>query len=101
MNYLFAYGTLLDKNIQVRVFGHEVQGHPDQLADYRRVIRNFVCGSYPDIIFESGSLVSGMILELTDNELEQCDRYEGDEYERVSVVLKNGSKAFVYKGKQP
>jgi gamma-glutamylcyclotransferase (GGCT)/AIG2-like uncharacterized protein YtfP len=99
MNYLFAYGTLLDKNVQVRVFGHEVVGRVDQLADYRRVERNFICGSYPDIVSENGSFVSGMILELTDEDLKLCDRYEGDEYERLTVVLISGSQTLVYKGK--
>jgi gamma-glutamylcyclotransferase (GGCT)/AIG2-like uncharacterized protein YtfP len=99
MNYLFAYGTLLDKNIQLSVFGHETAGRADQLADYRRIVRSFTYGSYPDIVFEKGSSVPGMILELTDYELAQCDRYEGDEYERLSVVLMSGSKTFVYKGK--
>ena len=97
--YLFVYGTLLDKNTQESVFGREVSGHTDQLADYRCIIRDFTCGSYPDIVFDKGSLVSGMVLELTDRDLERCDQYEGEEYERLSVVLKSGSRAFVYKGK--
>jgi hypothetical protein len=99
MNNLFAYGTLLDKNVQIRIFGHEVPGHADQLADFKRVQRNFVCGSYPDIVSEKGSFVSGMILELTDEELAQCDRYEGLEYERIIIVLISGNQTFVYKGK--
>lgn len=99
MNVLFAYGTLLDKNTQDCVFGHAIPGRPDYLTDYKRVVRTFKCGTYPDIIFEKKSIVSGMILELTDMEIEQCDRYEGDEYERITVALKSGINAFVYKGK--
>jgi gamma-glutamylcyclotransferase (GGCT)/AIG2-like uncharacterized protein YtfP len=99
MNRLFIYGTLLDKNVQMSVVGREVPGCADQLADYRCVIRKFMCGSYPDIIFQKGSIVAGKVLELTDMELERCDHYEGVEYGRLCVVLKSGLKAFVYKGK--
>lgn len=99
MNRLFAYGTLLDKNVQTSIIGREVPGHADQLVDYMCIIRKFMCGSYPDIISQKGSFVAGQVLDLSDVELERCDHYEGVEYERLTVVLKSGLKTFVYKGK--
>ncbi len=40
------------------------------------------------------------MLEITEQELEQADRYEVDDYERISVTLTSGEQAWAYVGKQ-
>jgi gamma-glutamylcyclotransferase (GGCT)/AIG2-like uncharacterized protein YtfP len=94
---LFAYGTLLDETIQKNVIGHLVEGTADLLIGYRKTMRQFCSGIYPDLIDDAKCEVNGQILDLSSEELERCDRYEGDEYRRVKVLLKSGVEAFVYR----
>jgi gamma-glutamylcyclotransferase (GGCT)/AIG2-like uncharacterized protein YtfP len=94
---IFAYGTLLDKNIQKNIIGRLVEGIPDQLAGYRKTMRQFSSGIYPDLIEDIACKVEGQILDLSANEVERCDRYEGDEYRKVKLKLKSGIEAFVYR----
>jgi gamma-glutamylcyclotransferase (GGCT)/AIG2-like uncharacterized protein YtfP len=42
--------------------------------------------------------VTGMVFEITAEELVAADRYEVAEYTRVEVTLKSGAKAWVYIG---
>lgn len=93
---LFAYGTLLNETIQKNVIGRLVEGPPDLLIGYRKVMRQFSSGIYPDLIDSATCEVKGQIFDLSDEELERCDRYEGDEYRRTSILLKSGVEAFVY-----
>lgn len=94
---LFAYGTLLDENIQKYIIGRLVEGTPDQLVGYRKTMRQFSSGIYPDLIEDITCEVKGQILDLSADELERCDRYEGDEYRRVKMLLESGVEVFVYR----
>lgn len=95
---LFAYGTLLDPEIQKNVIGRYVYGTPDLLIGYRKIIRQFITGKFPDLQEDGNCHVEGQILELTSEELELCDSYEGTEYQRIIVELKSGVKVYVYRG---
>lgn len=94
---LFAYGTLLDENIQKNILGRLVKGTPDHLLGYRKTMRRFSSGTYPDLTHDSTCEVDGQVFDLSADELERCDRYEGDEYRRVKLTLKSGVEVFVYK----
>jgi gamma-glutamylcyclotransferase (GGCT)/AIG2-like uncharacterized protein YtfP len=94
---LFAYGTLLDENVQKNIIGRLVEGVPDHLSGYRKTSRQFSSGIYPDLIEDISCEVSGRILDLSADDLDQCDKYEGDEYRRVKLKLKSGIEAFVYR----
>ena len=87
---LFVYGTLKDPMIQKDIFGRVVKGKESQLYGYTRKTA-FIDGEiYP--IAESGnadSYIDGLILELTQKELQRADAYEGDSYKRVSVSMHN------------
>lgn len=95
---LFVYGTLLNETVQKNVIGRLVEGTLDLLVGYRKTMRQFSSGIYPDLIENSTCEVNGQILDLTADELERCDQYEGDEYRRMKVLLKSGVAVFVYKG---
>jgi hypothetical protein len=105
---LFSYGTLQDTAVQMANFGRLLSGHPDQLTGYTLV---------PIIIDDSAVIalsgksqhmiaklsnasdeVTGMVFEITAQELAAADRYEVAEYTRVQVTLKSGVKAWVYVG---
>jgi hypothetical protein len=46
---------------------------------------------------KSEDVVSGMIFELTMDELKRADEYEVDDYERVLSRMISGAKAWIYR----
>ena len=101
---LFTYGTLQKAPIQLALFQRLLSGRHDQLPGYRLghieimsdcMIEKSVykiitpCSLAPQII-------SGMVYEVTVNDLLQADEYEGVHYKRISVQLNSGLTAWVY-----
>jgi len=37
-----------------------------------------------------------MVFEVTESELQSADQYEVEDYQRVSVILRSGKKAWAY-----
>ena len=105
--YLFSYGTLQQEAVQRATFERTLSGKPDALAGYalsqliindRAVIQTSGSTSHP-IIRETGDksdVVVGTLFEVTPNELASADKYEIADYQRISVVLASGSRAWVY-----
>ena len=94
---LFAYGTLLDPQVQQLVFGRQVPGHPDRLPGFVKRERS-VAGRYVEVVrdpAEAGG-VSGQRLELDGPELARADVYETSLYAREVVELASGVRAWVY-----
>jgi len=51
------------------------------------------------IISYSGNdsdVIEGMVLSITQDELQHADNYETDDYKRTSVMLRSGKSAWVY-----
>ena len=96
---LFAYGTLLDKAIQLEVFGRILTGVPDELSGFV-LHQNAVAGSYPDIAISSDdrAIVSGYRFIIQPKELTLADEYETELYIRQWVTLNSGVQAWVYMG---
>ena len=102
---LFSYGTLQREAIQLATFGRTLQGRPDILVGYsssfvpisdRQVVANTGETHYRNILFtgDTADLIEETVFDVTDDELLSADAYEADEnYERVTVVLKSGTKA--------
>jgi gamma-glutamylcyclotransferase (GGCT)/AIG2-like uncharacterized protein YtfP len=92
-SFLFAYGTLLCKDVLRTVIGTVPSGASARLNGFRRVcLRN---RDYPAIHPSRGESVSGFLYEsLPASAWERLDRFEGDEYRRedVVVLLENGSR---------
>lgn len=96
---LFSYGNLQHKEVQVAIFGRELTGRKDFLPGYARAITdvgnvdyyNIEPSSYPE------SVVSGILFEITEEELAAADKYEKDrKYHRIGVTLQSGVQAWAY-----
>lgn len=108
MPLLFSYGTLRDAAVQLATFGRAVASTDDELVGYRLTS---VRVTDPDFVAASGKalhanashtgcaddLVRGAVLDLTEYELERCDRYEAPaRYRRRLATLRSGREAWVY-----
>ena len=104
---LFSYGTLQDKAVQLSNFGRELAGNADRMLGYGQ---SWVEISDPQVLATSGKThhpivrpsgnpedsVSGMVFQITAEELAAADAYEVSDYKRVSVRLASGLDAWVY-----
>ncbi|WP_109480423.1 gamma-glutamylcyclotransferase family protein [Paraburkholderia sp. C35] len=105
--YLFSYGTLQDRNVQLSSFGRELAGRPDALPGYAQTM---LAIADPKVVEISGKThhpvvrasgnptdeVAGTVFEITQQELLAADEYEVSDYKRVLVTLKSGTDAWVY-----
>jgi gamma-glutamylcyclotransferase (GGCT)/AIG2-like uncharacterized protein YtfP len=105
--YLFSYGTLQDKAVQLANFGRELTGSADAMLGYEQ---SWVEITDPEVLATSGKThhpilrpgsassapIPGMVFRITAEELAAADSYEVSDYKRVSVVLKSGIEAWVY-----
>lgn len=104
MSWLFSYGTLRQRDVQLATFGRELTGDPDALEGWvlgTVLIRDeavvSTSGLAEHLILRPGDgVIEGVAFELTADELAAADAYETDDYARVEVTLRSGRKAFVY-----
>ncbi|MCE4557287.1 gamma-glutamylcyclotransferase family protein [Roseateles cellulosilyticus] len=82
----FTYGSLMWADIMARVCGREFTGEPASLAGHRR---HPVRGQdYPGLRPAADGVVAGRLYRGVDAAAwERLDAFEGDEYERVDVVV--------------
>jgi hypothetical protein len=104
---VFSYGTLQQREVQLATFGRELTGWHDAIVGFE--VGTLVITD-PAVIAASGSdrhpalrrsadpaaEVAGTAFRLTEGEVLAADRYEVDDYERVSVPLRSGGPAWVY-----
>ena len=102
MENLFAYGTLKDKEIQERIFGRILKGTPDNLIGYVikeiQIEEEFGIIQYP-IITEtknSDEIINGICYQISKQEIELADIYEGLHYNRIEVQLESNEMAWTY-----
>lgn len=87
MEKIFTYGTLQDPDIQRSIIGRELGiGEPDTLRGYKMAKLKGIHATYNIIQPQTGSTVEGRVYEVTKEELETIDQYEGDAYIRVSAT---------------
>lgn len=97
MEKLFTYGTLQDPDTQMRLLGrHLGEGKPDTLRGYRLAKLVGIHAAYSIIQPKPSATVAGIVHEVSADELERLDIYEGNAYLRVSVTLVSGTRAWVY-----
>ena len=102
MEQLFAYGTLKDKDIQETIFGRILKGAPETLVGYVineiKIEEEFGIEKYPIITPTENQedTISGILYELTTEQLQQADTYEGIHYKRIQVQLQSNQTAWVY-----
>lgn len=107
MPLLFSYGTLQHQAVQIATFGRLLQGERDELVGFERSVMRvedaeFVAASgsadHAVVRFtgKHDSRVSGMVFEVSEDELAKADRYEPSGYKRISANLASGKQAWVY-----
>jgi gamma-glutamylcyclotransferase (GGCT)/AIG2-like uncharacterized protein YtfP len=94
---LFVYGTLLEPAVQKNVIGRFIAADEDAIDGYIKTTIELNCGFFPAIMKKDGGVVAGRILELTQEELRLCDKYEGEDYKREKIITYRGVEAWVYK----
>lgn len=104
---LFAYGTLQLERVQLATFGRRLSGSVDTLARFTLVPLKI---DDDDVIAVSGKAehsmatftgndsdrISGVVYDLSCDELAAADGYEVPAVERVAVVLESGTRAWAY-----
>ena len=107
MEYLFSYGTLQKRDVQMATFGETVDGEPDAIVGFKRTMVEI---TDPDVLALSGERfhpivtrtddpddqVEGTVFKLTESQLGRADAYEVDDYRRVAVTLASGKTAWLY-----
>lgn len=91
LHNIFVYGTLMNREVRNQVVGAYKTTYSEVLDGYKRVGLN--------IVEDETSEVSGVTFEVTDEELQRLDNYEGvavNLYNRNKVVLSSGEEAWVY-----
>ncbi|HSE61405.1 MAG TPA: gamma-glutamylcyclotransferase family protein [Candidatus Saccharimonadales bacterium] len=96
MERLFTYGTLQDPEVQKQVFGRVADMHSDALKGYRKSVIKLKGKVYPIAVYDASSLIEGMTLEATQEEILMMDKYETSAYKRIEVTLASGQRAWVY-----
>jgi gamma-glutamylcyclotransferase (GGCT)/AIG2-like uncharacterized protein YtfP len=110
--WLFSYGTLRQRDVQLAIFGRTLEGQADVLRGYAvsplqitdpGVIATSGTARHT-IVHESGNPldeVHGMVFRITQAELAAADAYEVADCKRVSVRLRSEIEAFVYVDARP
>ena len=98
---VFAYGDFLKDPVLRRILGRVPERVPAKLRGYRRFLDDLL-GHY-NLVHEDEDVVEGMLLlEITDDELIELDKYETEKYRRRVVTVETAagpSEAWVYVGK--
>jgi gamma-glutamylcyclotransferase (GGCT)/AIG2-like uncharacterized protein YtfP len=104
---LFSYGTLRQQEVQLAIFGRELDGRPDAIVgfdlDYVTITDAAVIaqsGSDPHPILRPSTrpdaAIEGTVFEVSTTDLAAADDYEVDDYRRIEVPLRSGAQAWVY-----
>ena len=102
MEYLFAYGTLKDREIQENIFGRTLTGTADSLTGYAiqkiKIEEEFGMEEYPIIVpsEDTNQIIEGILYEISELDIEKVDTYEGRHYKRIEVTLTSNKKAWAY-----
>lgn len=96
---LFSYGTLCEKDVQLKEFGQEfyVEPHLDYITGYD-IIKVKMYGQYYNVAVPNpnASAVMGAIVHIPEEMLTQVDEYEGDEYKRVQIKTLSNLECIMY-----
>lgn len=96
-HYLFTYGTLQNKEVQLGVFSRPLIGFEDELTQHV-ISEEKVAGLYPTLQHtgKETDSIKGQVYTLSNEELIKADRYEGEAYNRFQIKLSSGKNAWVY-----
>lgn len=105
--FLFSYGTLQQRQVQLDTFGRELTGQADVLVGFSLTMLKI---TDPQVLASSGQAyhpilrrsgrssdqVAGTVFAISPAELAAADRYEVADYQRVATTLLSGQTAWVY-----
>ena len=96
-HYLFTYGTLQERDVQLGVFSRPLTGFEDDLPLYI-ISDTMVADLYPTLHYtgQKEDIIKGRVYTLSHQELQKADIYEGEAYERIQIQLASGKKAWAY-----
>ncbi len=95
MAKLFSYGTLQKPEVQVEAIGRTVPGTKDILKGFRKTTIEVNGGAY-SILVPGNEEIIGVVLDVSEKELDELDIFQTSTYRRVEVTLGSGTKAWVY-----
>lgn len=104
---LFSYGTLQYESVQRSTFGRKLQGTADILNQFTLSTIHI---QDADVVSTSGETVhpiisytgqahdqvTGVVFDISPQELAQADAYEVSAYKRIKVKMASGVEAWVY-----
>ncbi len=105
--YLFSYGTLQLEKVQMENYGRLLKGEKDTLQGYKldklkiantEVVKKSGKEFHP-IAIKTGNpddVIEGTVFEVTEEELIETDKYEVNDYQRVSEYFVSGKQVWVY-----
>lgn len=107
MEKLFSYGTLQQENVQIKTFGRRLIGKPATIAGY---VVGMIKITDTDVIAASGKeyhpilnstgnssdKVTGIVFEITQDELNQSDNYEVSDYKRINAITTDNENVWIY-----
>jgi gamma-glutamylcyclotransferase (GGCT)/AIG2-like uncharacterized protein YtfP len=102
MEQLFAYGTLKNKDVQEKIFGRVLKGQPETLKGYTikeiQIEEEYGLEPYPIIVQTKNqeNTIDGILYELSMEDIQKADIYEGKYYQRIQVQLQSNQLAWVY-----
>jgi gamma-glutamylcyclotransferase (GGCT)/AIG2-like uncharacterized protein YtfP len=96
---IFSYGTLSEKDVQLKEFGQEFYVEPD--IDYLSgwdIIEVKMYGEYFKVAIEGeqSSIIMGAIVHLPESIIPVIDEYEGHEYKRITVKTLTNNDCIMY-----
>lgn len=96
-HYLFTYGTLQEREVQLGVFSRPLTGFEDELPLYILSDKK-VADLYPTLRHtgQKEDSIKGQVYTLSHQELQKADIYEGEAYERIQIQLASGKNAWAY-----
>lgn len=96
-HYLFTYGTLQKKEVQLDVFSRPLVGFEDELTQHK-ISDEKIANLYPTLQHtgKETDTIKGQVYTLSHQELQKADKYEGEAYKRIQIQLSSGKNAWVY-----
>lgn len=95
---IFSYGTLSDKNIQLKEFNMEfkIEKKSEVVEGYK--IKNIVIEkeSYKIAIPSKNKSIKGCVIDVPDEIISSIDKWEGESYNRIKVKTKSGIDCMMY-----
>ena len=102
-HYVFSYGTLQNKTIQLELYGTLLQGQPDILKGFKLnsiMLKNNLGENkmYPIIEYTGNpnETIKGFVFKMSHTQLSATDIYEGPSYKRISTITELGRTCWVY-----